>query len=296
VQRFQRRHGLNPSGSVDGETLDELNVTPAERVKTLIVNLERWRWLPEDRTVSKQVWVNIAGFELVTLSQHQFTLRSPVVVGKRYLSTPLFSSYIKEIKFNPDLTVPTSIVTKELLPKIRKDPTYLAKEHMRILDSNGHELPPSALHTDQRLSGIQIRQDPGPWNALGRIKFVFPNRYGVYLHDTPSRSLFSREQRALSHGCIRVDEAHSLARSLLDEPDDRWTAERINELVEAKKTITVRLRQPVRINVSYRTAWVDADGILNFRPDIYGRDARMKDVLFDGEALLRDRVDISPFS
>ncbi|WKZ57858.1 MAG: L,D-transpeptidase family protein [Bdellovibrionota bacterium] len=286
VSRFQARHGLPATGEVGRATLAELNIPVEARIKTLLVNLERWRWLQRDVAEAKEVLVNIAGFELFALDREEIALQLPVIVGKTYHATPVFSEFIRYIEVNPYWNVPSSIAANELLPKLKKDSHYLSSQHMRLYDgwhSNARELAPSTMQwstiSPRQMGRYAIRQDPGPWNALGTLKFVFPNSFNVYLHDTPSKGLFAERARAFSHGCIRVSEPDRLAAFLLDSPADAWNRERVRHVVADGARKIIKLPTPVRIHLTYRTAWVDQDGIVQFRPDIYGRDALMEDIV-----------------
>ena len=287
LQRFQRDRGLEQTRYVGPETLRELNVSATERVKTLLINLERWRWLQRDFTEEKEIFVNVAGYELLGLQAGSIQLRLPVIVGKTFHATPIFSSLIQHVEFNPFWSVPNSIASNEILPKLKKDQKYLQTQHMRLfteIAGQTHEL--SAVELDWRsmtsasMRRYVIRQEPGEWNALGKMKFIFPNPYSVYLHDTPQRSLFNQRERAFSHGCIRVHEPEKLAIFLLSTPSDAWTFERIQSQVASGEHRAIKLPKPVRVHVSYRTAWVEADGSIHFRKDLYQRDARMAKVMF----------------
>jgi murein L,D-transpeptidase YcbB/YkuD len=253
VRRFQNRHGLEPTGIIDAPTLEALNTPVEQRLDQIRVNLERARWALRDPPGSSQVVVDIAAFTLSYAGPAgQWTTK--VVVGKPYSKTPLIGSKIDKISFNPNWTVPQSISEAELLPKIKKNPTYLRTHHFRLVSRQP----------------LQIVQEPGPWNALGRVKFTFPNDYDVYLHDTPSRKLFGESTRTFSHGCIRVENALDLAVYLLN--DRKWNRDRINRVIGARKTDIVALKEPVPIFIVYRTVNLLPDGRVVFRPDVYQRD------------------------
>ena len=254
VRHFQEHHGLAVDGVVGPETLRELNVPAGDRVKQLVVNLERWRWMPEhlDGTYA---FVNIAAFRLDVFEGQDQVLSMKTIVGKGYTRTPFFAAQIREVIVNPWWHVPDSIAAKELWPKQQRDPSYLAREHMVV--SNG-----------------RIRQRPGPWNALGRLKFNMPNPFNVYLHDTPAQSLFARPVRAFSHGCIRLAQPLDLAEYLLrDQP--QWTRAAIESAIEKGSERAIRLTAPVPVYVLYWTAWVDDDGHVEFHRDHYRRDAAL---------------------
>jgi murein L,D-transpeptidase YcbB/YkuD len=259
VRRFQRLHGLTVDGAVGPRTRAELNVTAAERVRQIELNLERWRWLPPTLG-DPHALINIPAFSFV-LTEHDrpiFSMR--VVVGKDYLRTPIFSGAITQVILSPYWNVPASIASKELWPKERRTPGYLAGEHIEVL------------------KGGRLRQTPGPWNSLGLIKFNIPNRYGVYLHDTPAKTLFEESARAFSHGCMRVEKPLELAAWLLRDRAE-WPATRI--ATESQRGIerALDVRQPLPVHVLYWTAYVDDAGELHFCPDVYRRDPPLDEAM-----------------
>ena len=255
VRRFQARHGLEEDGVVGPATLGELNQRAEDHVRQIELNLERWRWLPRDLG-RRHVLVNIAGFHLAAVEEDRTVLEMRVIVGKPYTRTPMFSSEMKTVVLNPYWNVPESIARNEIRPKAAKDPSYLARGDYEVL------------------SGGRIRQRPGPHNALGLIKFLFPNRFNVYLHDTPSRSLFSRTVRTFSHGCIRIEKPLDLAVWVLG-PNPRWPREEIEAGIAKGGERQVPVPQPVWVHVAYWTAWVDEGGVLRLGRDVYGRDAEL---------------------
>jgi murein L,D-transpeptidase YcbB/YkuD len=267
VRRFQERHGLEPDGVVGRGFLRELNVPPADRLRTMLVNIERLRWVPE-RQPPDLILVNIPDFRLHVFDGGEEVLTMKVVVGARATHTVVFSDTLSQVVFSPTWTVPASIVRKEILPAIRRDPGYLRKHNMEIIGGS------SALP--------EIRQKPGAENALGRIKFLFPNSFGIYMHDTPARSLFGAEVRAFSHGCIRVERPRALAEFLLRD-DTTWTPERMTAAMLGEKELFVPLKVKRPVLIVYFTAWVDRDGQVNFRPDVYGHDAQLARELFVAE-------------
>lgn len=258
IEDFQARHGLEPDGVVGPKTRAALNVPVSEHILQLELNLERWRWLPRDPG-KRYVLVNIAGFWLNAVEDGNVALESKVIVGKPYTRTPMFSAAMTRVVFNPYWYVPNSIATKEIAPKLRKDPGYLARNHYEQIPGR---------------PGLALRQRPGPDNALGRIKFLFPNRFSVYLHDTPSRSLFDRTERTFSHGCIRVEKPLPLAEWVL-----RQGAEEIQAQVDAGREKQVVLDEPIPVHVAYWTAWVDGSGVLQMRRDVYERDEPLENAL-----------------
>lgn len=260
VRHFQSHHGITEDGIVGPETLREMNVPAAARARQIAVNMERWRWMPEDLG-ARYVLVNIAAFRLDVIEGGRSVLAMKTVVGKEYTRTPFFAARIEEVIVNPWWNVPDSIAAKELWPKQRRDPSYFAREHMIV--SNG-----------------RIRQRPGPWNALGSLKFNMPNRYDVYLHDTPAKTLFERPFRAFSHGCIRLERPLDLALLLLgDQP--RWTKDAIENEIASGNERAIRLTAPQPVYVLYWTAWVGDDGHTEFHRDHYDRDAAVEQRLLD---------------
>lgn len=264
VKVFQSRHGLHPDGVIGQGFLRTINVTPAERLRTLLVNMERLRWVP-DEVAPDQLLVNIPEFRLHVYEEGRVVMSMDVVVGTTATRTVIFSDTMSTIVFSPTWTVPMSIVRSEILPAMAKDPGYLKRKNMERIGGSA--------------SNPIIRQKPGASNALGRVKFLFPNSYSIYLHDTPSKSLFSREQRAFSHGCIRVSKPRDLAEYLLRN-DSTWTPEKIGKAMMSGKETFVKLKERRPVTIGYFTAWEDAEGRLQFREDVYGLDQRLADELF----------------
>ena len=274
VKRFQSRHGLVVDGIAGRRTVAVMNVPVADRAAQLMVNDDRLRAL--SRTLpATGVVVNIPAATAQLMVDGRVALASRVIVGQSGWPTPLIESTIGEIVLNPFWNVPTRIARRELLPKIVAEPAYLTANHMRVLGGpNGAaEMPPSAVdwaHFLQR--GYRLRQDPGPDNPLGQLKFMFPNKYDVYLHDTPSRRSFERPDRALSHGCIRIERAFDLAVRLF-AGDPAWTTESLRAAIDTGHTQSLKLVHPIPIHTVYVSAWVAGDGSVQFRPDVYRRDA-----------------------
>lgn len=279
VRRFQARHGLEDDGVVGRDTLVALNMSPARRLQQVDLNLERWRWLP-DQLGDTHVMVNIAGFELRVMARGEERLRKRVIVGRPYRRTPVFSDQIRYLVFNPTWTVPRKLMVQDKLPEIIEDPEYLTRLGFTVYDGWGAErqvVDPLTIDWSSltpRSFPYQLVQEPGPQNALGQVKFMFPNKFDVYLHDTPARDLFSKTERSFSSGCIRVEDPLTLAAVLLAD-DPTWTPERIQALVDSNKLTTVTLKKPVPVHLEYWTAWVDDAGQLQFRKDIYQRDDRL---------------------
>lgn len=280
VRRFQRRHGLEPDGVVGPATVAALNTSAADRVLQVEINLERWRWLPQDLG-ERHVEVNIAGFEVRVVDGGRTVRRHRAVVGREYRQTPMFSGRMTYLVLSPFWHVPPTIAAVDKLPAIRQDPSAIAAQRMVLLDQTTQQPVDVSTVDWAGLTGpefnrrYRLRQDPGPANALGRVKFMFPNRHNVYLHDTPSRELFDRASRGFSSGCIRVEDPLDLAAFLLaDQPE--WSRRRIDEVVALGQERTVTLTRPVPVHLLYWTAWADFDGTLHFRTDVYGRDGTVR--------------------
>lgn len=272
MQKFQARHGLDKDGVIGKETLLALNMSVSQRLQDLAVNMERWRWL-EDMGQRFAV-VNIANFDLRIYQDNEVVFQKPVIVGRNYRKTPVFSDRIRYLVLNPTWTVPQKLAVEDKLPEIKKDPDYLNRLGFTLYQSGtSNIIDPATVDWTNYTKQFPFRmvQSPGPMNALGQVKFMFPNQYDVYLHDTPSRELFSQTQRAFSSGCIRVSDPIELAEFLLK--DQGWTRERLDTVLASRVTETVHLKMPMPIHLEYWTSWVDRDGTLNFRNDIYARNA-----------------------
>ena len=279
VERFQARHGLDADGIIGPATLGAMNVTAEQRVDQLRLNLERTRWVFDD-IEDDFILVNIAGFKAYVFRDREIVWQTNVQVGRPYHQTPLFRDEMKYVVINPTWTVPYSIATKEMLPRIKSEPDYFAKRDFDVKDRSGKLVDPATIDWSQvtrRNFGYTFVQRPGPNNALGRIKFIFPNEYAIYLHDTPSKYLFSKAERAFSHGCIRVEDPYSLAEVLLGSKG--WDRERVEAAVETRETQSVVLAEPLPVMLLYWTAQVDRDGVVSFFNDVYGRDQRIIDAL-----------------
>jgi murein L,D-transpeptidase YcbB/YkuD len=264
VKNFQQRFGLQETGTVNSETIKELNVPAIERVKQLVINMERMRWMPS-QPEGKLILVNIPEFVLHVMENGKKVFDMRIVVGKEGHNTMMFTKTLNQIVFSPYWNVPPSIVQKEILPEMAKDPAYLEKQNMEIIGE---------------VDGIpEIRQLPGEKNSLGKVKFLFPNSYNIYFHDTPAKSLFEKNKRAYSHGCIRLNEPEKMAQYLLQN-DPSWDDFKIMEAMNAGKERYVKLKEPVEVFITYYTAWVDENGRLNFREDIYDHDEKIESKMF----------------
>ncbi|MCB2146013.1 MAG: L,D-transpeptidase family protein [Deltaproteobacteria bacterium] len=276
VKRFQQRNGLNADGIVGRDTIGMLNVPVDQRIRQVELNLERWRWLPHDLG-ARYILVNTADFTLKTVENGQVGLQMRVVVGRPARRSPVFSANMTYLVVNPYWNVPTIIAIEDILPELQKDVAYLAQRGIRVFrnwEVDAPEVDPAAVdwrayHANR--FPFRLRQDPGPYNALGHLKFMFPNQFAVYLHDTPNRSLFKRIQRDFSSGCIRVEAPVALANFAL-AGDERWTPNALTDAIETGNTRTILLKHPVPVHLLYMTAWADETGEIQFRSDIYDRD------------------------
>jgi murein L,D-transpeptidase YcbB/YkuD len=271
---------MEPDGVLGPKTLFQLNISAEVRVRQIVANMERWRWMPEDLG-DHYVIVNIAGFELKRVRANTVEERMRVVVGKPYHKTPIFSDKMEYLEINPYWNVPTSIATREELPKLQSDPSALAEKGFEVV--RGDEVVDVRAINWSRYSRtnfpFRLRQRPGPSNALGRVKFMFPNRFNVYLHDTPAQSLFARAERAFSHGCIRVARPIDLAEQILAQKPD-WSRRRIEKVLASGKRTVVPLSEPLNVHITYATAWRQSNDTVHFAPDIYRRDEALRRALF----------------
>ena len=295
VKRFQARHGLQPDGTLDKATLAALRIPLAWRVRQIELSLERLRWLPhlgDERLVA----INIPMFRLwawdTILPSGVPTLGMGVIVGRALdTQTPVFVEQMREVIFRPYWNVPRSILRLEILPIIESDPDYLRRESMEIVRGPGDDAQPVDITSENILSlgqgAFRVRQRPGPWNALGLIKFVFPNDENVYMHGTPEQELFARSRRDFSHGCVRVEDPVALAEWVLkDRPE--WNRGRILAAIVGSQSIRVKLARPIQVILFYTTAAVmPEDGTVWFAEDIYGHDARLDQALARAEELRR---------
>ena len=278
LKRFQTQFGLEPDGVVGAQTRLALNLTVQQRIRQIIVNLERWRWLPQNLGV-RYLLVNIAAFSLTVVEEGRSVLQMRVVTGRSFRRTPVFSDTITYLVLNPYWNIPPMIAVKDILPKIKKSPDFLINQKIRIFqgwNSNTREMDPTSVNwqtINARNFPFHLRQDPGPQNALGRIKFMFPNPYDVYLHDTPSKELFAKARRDFSSGCIRIEKPLELAEYLLRKHPD-WPSEKIRDTLSGPEAAekTVKLPEPLNIHLLYWTVWVDEQNLLHFGPDVYDRD------------------------
>lgn len=282
---FQRQHGLTADGILGKNTINAMNISVTEKIATIRINMARWRWQAHDLG-KRYVLANIASFNLKAFEGDEIVLDMPVIVGEEQHQTPVFSGKIKYIDVNPFWNIPPSIAGKEELPALRKNSNYLMNRHVRLFSSwrpDAVELDSSAIDwhtvTQEKMAGYKLRQDPGSWNALGKIKFVFPNVYSVYMHDTPAHNLFDRTKRDFSHGCIRVSNGLNLALFLLKDQAEAWPVEKFKETYKLDERKVIQLPVPVPVHITYLTTWVDKNGTIYFNRDIYARDAQLYSAL-----------------
>jgi L,D-transpeptidase YcbB len=275
VRNFQERHGLTADGVVGPGTRAALNVPVETRIDQIRINLERARWTLHEAK-GEFVLVNVAGFDVSYFRDDEPIWSSRVVVGRDSRETPIFRSMITYVVFNPTWTIPPGILVKDKLPELRRNPGALQRMNIRVLDNSGREVDPYSINWNRygpgRLPPFQFRQDPGPDNALGLVKIMFPNPHLVYLHDSPAKSLYERDDRAFSSGCIRVQKPFELAELVLNDP--QWNQQTMAAVVASKQTRTVNLKKPVPVLVLYWTAQPRPDGQVIFRNDVYKRDAQ----------------------
>lgn len=260
ILQLQKNYGYKPDGVIGANVIKELNVPVEKRIEQIIVNMERARWVPVE-SVNDYILVNIPEFKLNVFENKEVALSMDVVVGKEQHKTVIFNGDLKYVVFSPYWNVPASIIRNEIMPGIRRNRNYLARHNMEW-------------------NGGKIRQKPGPKNSLGLVKFLFPNTHSIYLHDTPSKSLFKEDNRAFSHGCIRLSEPQKLAEYLLRN-DTAWNTDKIVVAMNKGVEQFVTLKKPIPVIITYFTAWVDNDGALNFRNDVYKRDSRIAEMLLE---------------
>ena len=283
IRHFQTLHGLVANGKIDAKTIAALNVPVGIRSRQIELNLERWRWIPHELG-QQYILINIADFNLSVVDNDYTVLEMRVVVGRHYRRTPVFSEQMKYLVFNPYWNIPRKIALEDILPKIRTDPEFLSSRRIKVFENwteGAKEVDPKVIdwtQVNQHNFNYKLRREPGPLNDLGRIKFMFPNKFAVYLHDTPSRSLFQRTMRGFSSGCIRVEKPIELAEWLLaDNP--RWSRHDILKAIKSEKNQAVRLPKTIPVHILYWTAWVDEAGDVHFLDDIYKRDKPLDDAL-----------------
>ena len=286
VKKFQKKYGLKADGIIGRETLSALNTPPEAIVDKIILNMSRWRWQKKELG-RRHIIVNTANYDLKAVEDGREVLTLAVIVGKLQHQTPVFSSQAHYVDFNPFWNIPPSIAAQEELPELRKDPSYLANRKVRLFSNwqdDGVELDPTTIDwltvTEDEMKRYKLRQDPGPWNALGSVKLVFPNKYSVFIHGTPAQELFEHNKRNFSHGCIRVNKPLELARFALADEQDDWSMKKIEEIVAKGERKVVSISSPLTIHIIYQTAWIDNVGTVHFSSDVYGRDKMLAEILF----------------
>jgi len=283
IAGFQGRHGLLPSGRLDSTTLAALNVPVEDRVASIELNMERWRWLPH-ALGTRYILVRIGDFELDAVEAGESVLNMRVIVGKPYWRTPIFSTELTHIVFNPYWYIPQSIAVEEILPKLKQDPDYLVQRSILVrkksdlapMETDPQNIDWNTLSSDN--FAYSLTQSPGPANPLGAIKFMLPNPYNVYLHDTPNRELFAARVRTFSHGCIRLEKSAELAAHVLGD-DGQWTLDQIKMAIDSGINREIALGNPRPIYIIYWTTWVDEAGLVQFRRDEYDADERLRRAL-----------------
>jgi len=282
VKRFQIHHGIYTDGMIGNETREAMSIPVEKRIAQIIVNLERWRWVPRNLGF-RYVLVNAAGYELEIVEDQEPVLEMRVVVGKRERPTPVFTSDLQFVDINPVWNVPRTIAVEDVLPKLQRNPGFVQQQGIQVISGWGKNekiVNPYSIdwsfYNEKHLP-FHFRQPPGPKNPLGRIRFLFPNSHDIYLHDTNHTELFANPERNFSSGCIRVERPLTLARYLLKD-DSAWSLDKIVHQINSGQSLRIQLGRTLPVYVLYFTAWVDDDGAINFYPDAYGRD---KELLYD---------------
>jgi L,D-transpeptidase YcbB len=287
VKNFQRRHGRDPDGRMSAQTLADMNVPLSTRVREMQLTLERWRWLPVSLHAAPLV-ANIPEFRVRGYDEnYKITLSMNVVVGKAYNhDTPVFSDTMEYVVFRPYWNVPYSIARTEFFSRIDRDPDYLTKKGFEVVDSRQNVAASGPVSSDVlaqlRAGKLFIRQNPGPKNSLGLVKFIFPNSYNVYMHDTPEQAFFSKSRRDFSHGCIRLEKPADLAVWVLRDNPGGWNMDRVRAAMNGSPNQQVNLAHPIPVLIVYGTVVVSEDGLVHIYDDIYGHDARLEAVLAKG--------------
>lgn len=282
VRSFQDRMGIKIDGLINKSVLDALNVPVEDRIRKILLNMERLRWVPIEPTTD-YILVNIPQFKMHAYEKGKLAWSANVVVGKPGANTVIFTKELRYIVFSPYWNVPPGILSKEVLPGLKRGAgSYLARQNMEIVGASGKVVAPGSINFSKYSGGnfpYVVRQKPGGKNSLGKVKFLFPNEYNIYLHDTPARYLFGENKRSFSHGCIRISEPKHLAEWLLRD-DSSWTTQKIDDAMNAGKEKFVTVKDKVPVFIVYFTAFVDHNGQLNFRDDVYGHDQKLAATLF----------------
>lgn len=271
LKRYQQNNGMEPDGTIGNLTAESLNNSPSNLMDIASVNLERLRWLPDTLRDAELILVNVANYQLDYLNKLDTILTAKVIVGKEFNASPIFTAPMTYIAFSPYWNIPESITKDEIIPAVLKNPKYLEQKNMEVVTSSGEVVNPKSIKWSAEPFPYLIRQKPGGSNSLGLVKFMFPNEHSIYIHDTPARSLFELENRALSHGCIRIQDPAKFAQLLLQD-DPTWTLEKINESMNQVEEQIVDLKKNIPVVIFYMTFWADSNGAPHFRSDIYNRD------------------------
>jgi L,D-transpeptidase YcbB len=286
VVHFQQMKGLAPDGVVGRGTAEALNISIEERIATIEANMERWRWMSDDLG-ERYIKVNIPNFEMQVIENDLPVFTCEAIVGRAYRQTPVFSAKMDHLVFAPTWTLPPTILWNDVIPAMRRNSGYLSQNNMQVLRRDGSVVNPSTIDwatVNRSNFPYMIRQEPGRNNALGNVKFMFPNQYHVYIHDTPARNLFERADRSFSSGCIRISKPMEFAAYLLqDKPE--WTPAQMNQAIAQRKERTVFLSEPIPVHILYMTVWAEDDGTVHFRRDIYDRDGPLVGALKQGPGL-----------
>jgi len=279
VRSFQNRMGLAESGKLNNQTITELNKPVDFRIRQIMVNLERLRWVPVEME-KEYLIANIPEYKLHVIENNELVWTTNIVVGKDVKQTTIFKGNISRIVLNPYWNIPNSIIMSEIIPDIKKNPNYLADNNMEVV-SGDEVINPSTINWDKYKKAVPfiIRQKPGKGNALGRMKFLFPNNFNIYLHDTPSKGLFDESKRAFSHGCVRVENPNKLLLHFLRN-DKTWNQERIDAVIATNEEFGIQIKPTIPVYIVYFTSWVDYKGQLNFRNDIYNLDDQLANEIF----------------
>lgn len=272
IKKYQHNHGLNTTGIVDQITIRELNNSIDKRIHQIKLNMERWKEMPT-KLDKLHILINIAAGDLDVIVQDSSVLKMKVIVGRLYRKTPVFNADMTYIEFNPYWIIPPGIMKRDILPKLKNNLSYLELNHMQIYDHQKIIKTKNINWDNFNLKDCpyKIIQSPGSENPMGVVKFTFPNKYYVYLHDTPSRKLFEESSHTYSSGCIRLSKARELAKYLLKQ-DQEWSSKKVDSLIDTEKNKIIYLMSPVKVYVNYFTVWISKDGSLQFAPDIYKRD------------------------
>jgi len=283
VVLFQRINGLTPDGVVGKGTAETLNISVEDRIASIEANMERWRWMSDDLG-ERYIKVNIPNFEMQVIENDQPVFVCEAIVGKPFRQTPVFSAQMNHLVFAPTWTIPPTILWNDVIPAVKKNSAYLSQKNMDVLTRDGKRINPSTIdwkNVSRSNFPYMVRQAPGKDNALGNVKFMFPNQHSVYIHDTPTRNLFVQTDRSFSSGCIRISKPMEFAAYLLqDKPE--WTMAQMNNVIAQKKERTVFLSHPIPVHLLYMTAWAEEDGTVHFRRDIYERDGGLLRALREG--------------